>query len=358
MPGGKLSDLLSLSNNFFDPFTDLERRTRDSHTSVNSHLRPSFRMGSNASGDSNIYAGIPRPKFLFGAKFYRKISTNGLSIVDGSDIGNTKTAFMLKYLDRPKISFDVEELNQYNKKRLVHTGVKYQPLTVRFYDSVDDRALELFKDYFEYYFGDGRKITSLEWTRDIYNQEFLDSGTGWGFNPEPYKVGGLANFFSKIEIYHFFGGLYNIMTVVNPKIETFDHDSNDYTDGTTGSEIMMQIKFEGIVYSKKLQPITEAMAEEFGFDYAKSDYLKLDNAGQTGALSGIPDLRNIRTQILDAAGVPTAFRNFIPNLPEPVQSTLNTVSGVNSALGSLGRYAHAASEGAARASSGTRTPPQ
>jgi len=348
MAGGLLSDVFKVSNDLFSGATDLGRIQRDSHTAANRHLVPSTKAGSRLE-----MAGLPRPKFLFGARFYTQ-SKNAPGVYTG---GNTDDAvtFMLKYVDRPKMNFEVEELNQYNKPRLANTKVKFQDLTMRFHDTVDDRVLQLFQDYYHFYFGDGRKSNINDYRYDIISPEFVDNGnTGWGFKPNPNLNGDNQHFFSHIEIYHFFGGMYNTMTLVHPKLTMFDHDSNDYADGTTGAEIQMGVKFEGLYYSDSQTRVTPELAELFGITKELSDYMVLDQ-GNVGPFGGIGDLANIRSQFLDSAGIPVSLQRFVPNLPTPIQKTLNTVSGVNSALGTIGRWAHAASTGAARASAGSRS---
>lgn len=244
---------------------------RDSHTASNTHLKPS------QQGDNIAWAGIPRPKFLFGVRFFKRQEQSGLGY--GED-RQKNPAFVLKYIDRPKVSFDTETMNQYNKKRLVYTQVKYEPITMRFYDSVDDRVLDLIYEYCSYYFGDFNLKRTNDFDYDVFNSEFWTNAAGWGYSTKSAGIftGQKRNFFDRIELYHFFGGQYNKFIIENPKIVSFDHDSNDYEQGQQGTEITLTMQFEGIIYEGTGFPVDDQIASIFGFEQGQySQHLELSD---------------------------------------------------------------------------------
>jgi hypothetical protein len=203
-------------------------------------------------------------------------------------------SFLVKYIDKPKITPQVEELSQYGKKRLIHTGVQYEPVTLRFHDSVSDGALHFWQDYFWWYFGDARGKTPLSWNYDATNIEMNRDAGGWGFNPtKDAAVGSTAtNFFlTEMKLWQFWGGYFTAMSFINPKITSFDHDSNDYAEGAVGSEITMQMKYEGVIYhqeksSIRLPPGRGGMTDEEkrAFLLDLGDYYNVPNIRQNSDL--------------------------------------------------------------------------
>lgn len=241
-----------------------------------------FREGQSATQNFQLegrtfkQSAIPKPKFLFFVRFNSPFTKESLptGLVDGKSLSNAKTGivFPLKAIDRPKIQPKTETLNQYNKKRVIQTMVEYQSVTMRFHDDVADRVLKFWADYFAFYYGDGGKNSSEEWSYDVTRGDFKDNGSGWGFRGR-FKDGSPENqhYLSSIDIIQFYGQTHTSITFVNPIITMMDHDEADYAEGTTGSGIVIQFDYEGIVYNLRKQGVTEENIDEFGFT---SDFLE------------------------------------------------------------------------------------
>ena len=188
---------------------------------------------------------------------------------------------------------------------------------MRFHDTVDDRVLNFFDRYFRFYFGDGRKDNINSWNNDIVRPEFYDDGEGWGFSPDPNSRGGFENFFTHMEILQFYGGYYNLLRLVRPKIEMFDHDSSDYEAGTTGSEITMSMRFEGVMHETGGMPITPEIADEFELG-SYSNLLDIPGTlfpgMDLGTFGDIIGANRIFSDITNAASnsLPT-INNYTPN---------------------------------------------
>ena len=192
-----------------------------------------------------------RPKGMFFVRFRRTASTTSSTWKD--TIG-----FVAKSIDQPTITPTVEELNQYGRKRIVHTGVKYNPVSVAFYDTIDGVANSLWYEYAQYYFGDFNHSKASDWKDDITAGTLTGSGAnGFGFIARPNSTGsnGLNTqfFFEAIEIFKVYGNKFVQTDLINPKITSFETDPLDYED-MSPLMIRMQLTPEAIIYRNNGAP--------------------------------------------------------------------------------------------------------
>ena len=232
-------------------------------------------------GQFTTNALIPKPKFLFFVKFVRPLGEQNPNttrdIAELNRLSNTKDGivFQVKTIDRPKFNLEVETLSQYNKKRIVQKKINYQPMTMTFHDDINDQVLSFWTEYFRFYYGDGNQIISGNWNNDIVTPDFNEGngGIGWGYlgnfaSRSPNRM----HFLERIELFQFYGRYYTKIQFIHPKITMIDHDANDYSDGASGSGIVMQFEYEGVIYDTKKEAV--GAGAEFGFDEA--DYRLLD----------------------------------------------------------------------------------
>lgn len=212
--------------------------------------------------DANLNR-IPRSKFLFYVTFNRP---NGQGGVTRYGDWTTGVSFLIKSATRPNISFKTETLNQYNKKRVIQTGLEYEPIEITFYDTYDQRVIQMFKEYCQFYYGDFfSDLTG--WNYDVTASEFQNVANDleFGFNA-PKTDGNTAYFYSSIEFYQFGGGRFNKFTLVNPKIQSFNYDDEDYSDGNTPQMVRIRFMYEGIIFEADNQPIDQRLAQEYNLD--------------------------------------------------------------------------------------------
>jgi hypothetical protein len=281
---------------------------------------------------SRVVAAMPRQKFLYYATFNPNrnlYSNNRLSS------WQTGIAFQIHKVDRPKANPQVKELSQYNRKRLVQTGIEYSDIGISFWDTVDDRVLAVWRDYYRWYFGDGRSKT-YGWKTPVVQQNFT-AANGWGFSP-PDVVTWDTNFFDSLDIYVFYGHKFTQMRVYNPKITAMNWDSME-SESSSLAACDMTIKHEGFEYFKVAAPITQNEITLFALDqgdyYEPSDafggvnaFLQDLNTGLVDTLDGI--LGNIGTvpfvggvlaglgsQALRASGI----TNIVPTVTQSIASS-------------------------------------
>lgn len=203
---------------------------------------------------------VPRSKYMYFARFV--LNTQASTIFESTSRSGSPysgISFKIKTIDKPKIELNAVELNQYNRKRWAYTKTEYQPVTVRIFDTVDNKPLKLWIDYFTYYFGDSRanKTSAMN---DQVTRSTINDGTGWGLRPIAEELA----FFSRLELYSLFGGKYTQTTYLNPKITMADWQQYD-SSSSEPDELSLTLRYEAIEYNDE-KLIDDRMAEMFGFN--------------------------------------------------------------------------------------------
>ena len=219
---------------------------------------------------------IPKLKYMFYAEFELNANAPAMDNKFLTNLGNTSRqniSFKIKTIDKPKIDLTTVEMNQYNHKRLIYTKTDYQPFTIKLHDAVDGSIVQLWKDYFTYYFADSRPKTRPNYG-SISNGPAAPTaadttvtwGTGWGLS----QIAEDTNFFYKLNIYSLFGGAkvgtqggtgqYQLTSYINPRITAIDFESYDASSSDT-EEVSITLKYEAIEYN----PITQGVLPNFGY---------------------------------------------------------------------------------------------
>lgn len=201
---------------------------------------------------------VPKSKFLFYVKFYRPENQGGSDWL--KNVGS-----VAKTVDRPKITFNQEVLNQYNRKRIVQTSHELESIQIKFHDTVDESVIRMFVEYYQYYYGDSKINDASSSVYDIVTPEPYELGK-WGFQP-PLVNQNYGYFFSHISVYQLFGGKVIQFDLINPKIVSYNPDEFDYA-GTTTAEIQITINYESIVFHDQTD-LTADMITEMKLDAAR-----------------------------------------------------------------------------------------
>ena len=211
------------------------------------------------------YENAPRLKFLYHVYFnLNTVELPGLrsafSLSDASTLG-----VLVKNVQLPNYSFQLEEFNQYNRKRLVQSRINYEPVRVEFHDDSGDLIRNLWYKYFAYYYKDpsqpyngvasSNNVNSPNFAptppsdyngRDLYEPN--RGGNDWGYIGEDERDGSKPYFFRDITIYGFNQHNFVSYTLVNPMIQSFNHDTYDYSAGGETMSNTMEIKYETVKY--------------------------------------------------------------------------------------------------------------
>jgi hypothetical protein len=197
-----------------------------------------FQHASRLFGDNDLRLA-PKVKFLYYVSFV--INTAALPRIDFKFRHQNEINMLVKSADLPKFKLNTETLNQYNRKKVVQTGVEYQPLNINFHDDNFGVTRQLWENYFTYYYADP---TSSKVTGN-YNRNATKAGikTPYGFDNNS-----TIPFFKEIVIYQMGKKKWNSYSLVNPIISSWNHDTMDYAANDTVQN-SMSIIYEAVHYN-------------------------------------------------------------------------------------------------------------
>ena len=224
----------------------------------------------------NGYQLTPRLKFLY--HVYFNINTGQIPQLQAAyGAGTVETIGMLvKNIELPKFKIDTAVMNQYNRKRIVQSKIRYEPSRVTFHDDQSDLIRNMWYNYFSYYYKDATQqyqntpikppnqngtlgqIASLtngfNYNDSIYNQTLQTAD--WGYIGESYSDGtntgsaptGKPAFFRDITIYGMSQTKYASWILINPIITNWNSDSYDYSAGSETMKNDVTIEYETVKY--------------------------------------------------------------------------------------------------------------
>ena len=223
---------------------------------------------------TNSYAYAPKYKFLFHVEFQINRDLIGAKNIFPED---ANFGLAVKTASLPKFSVDLHELNQYNRRRIIQTKLKYDPVSINFHDDNANLIRQLWYTYYTYYYNDAnhqetksvqtfldqnstyssaKKISDIT-GRNIYDAS-IQGDDDWGYIGETSntqqsldsaKEGrSKAPFFKSIDIYGFNQHNYVMYRLMNPMIESFGHDTYDYSQNNGVMENQMSLRYETVKY--------------------------------------------------------------------------------------------------------------
>lgn len=212
---------------------------------------------------SNNYAQSPKIKFLFHVYFNINTSVYPVGLQTGVNFG-----ILVKDIKLPSYSFNTHVLNQYNRKRIVQTKIRYDPVQITFHDDNSSQITQMWNAYYIYYYKDGSKpsvtfagargkppgpgTTSVYNTRNIYINQ-ITNDNDWGYVGEAVAQSGLeaikVPFFKDITCWSFYQNYWTAYTLINPIITQFAHDQHSYDQGNGVMTNSMTVDYETVVYN-------------------------------------------------------------------------------------------------------------
>lgn len=220
---------------------------------------------------TNTYENAPKLKFNF--HVYFEINPEAYYRPDAN------FSLLVKTVKLPSFNFDTHTMNQYNRKRIVQSKIKYDPIDIAFHDDNGNLISSMWYKYYTYYYNDATKPKVLfQGTRGSNTQvqpagggNFSGNGTvdydkrtqyssqtngnqGWGYigetgqasGPDPKKV----PFFKNITIFGMNRHNFIAYTLINPIITRFGHDTYAYSEGAGTMENSMTVDYETVVYNQ------------------------------------------------------------------------------------------------------------
>lgn len=204
----------------------------------------------------DTYARAPKNGFLYFVSF--NVNKSNIKSPEWNDQIGITAAMLVKRIDLPKFQVSTETLNQYNRKTVVQTTLKYQPISLDLHDDNSDITTTLWKTYLQYYFEDSTYGNS-KMPSDGNPKQFGDTKYGIEDFNYGFKTTKKTPFFSSIDIYVLHQHKFTQYTLVNPIITEWSHDTLDQSDGAKILANRMSIAYETVLYNrgdiKKNSPI-------------------------------------------------------------------------------------------------------
>lgn len=216
---------------------------------------------------SNVYEKAPKFKFLFHVYFQINPEALPEGLTEDSNFG-----LYVKDIKLPSFSINTLQLNQYNRKRIVQTKIKYDPVNVTFHDDNASTITQLWNSYYIYYYRDGSKpqITfpgargnrptqPAPGFNKLFNtrSQYINSVAGdydWGYTGEPSVIEDDQEpikrpFFNNITVFSFYQHQWTAYTFINPLITNFQHDTHSYNESNGVMQNTMTFDYETVVYN-------------------------------------------------------------------------------------------------------------
>lgn len=248
-----------------------------------------------------------QPRFPF--EYYININLNQVgtakeyisSYFNNADLSQIPP--LVKTIEMPSMKIESTPLNQYNRKRISQTKVMFEPVKVVFHDVADGKTLKFWDMYYRYYFADGMEPdknapvqtqqknapmsveqllhnitpalnpnianlpasvknlfqsnaptnanspTNTQGDKSAIQNIITDTLDNHNFGFNLPQVQNIRNLIQSIDIYQVHGGRFNQVTLVNPRISAFTHDTLNYAAGDKTLELTFTIEYEYAYYT-------------------------------------------------------------------------------------------------------------
>jgi len=195
----------------------------------------------------NSYSRAPKFGFLYFVSF----GLNRLAIKNQQWLnrGSSDIGFLVKKIDLPRFSIANEIVNQYNKKTIIQTGIKYNPVNMEFHDDNSDITTGLWTNYYKYYYADSVYGDTSSGIKTAFNNK--GSTSKYGIKDYSYGLnnGQSDPFFTDISVYVLHQHRYTKIKLINPMVTEWGHDGLDQENGSKLLANKMTVAYEAVTYS-------------------------------------------------------------------------------------------------------------
>ena len=258
---------------------------------------------------SDSYANAPKFKFLFHVYFDINPAIGNFMTWDKK----TNFGLNVKNIQLPKFSFDLHTMNQYNRKRIVQTKMKFDPINISMHDDNAGMARKLWQAYSSYYYKDFAQAgdnnptnksagtSSFDMTKRNQYADSLSGYDDWGYVAESVSGQVKPNFFNAINVFGFNQHNFVLYRLMNPFIESFSHDTYDYSSSDT-MEHQLTLQYENVKYyegkidGKKPEAIIQLFGEDAHYDRVQSPNSR---AGGQASIFGQGGLVDAGSSLID-----------------------------------------------------------
>ena len=161
---------------------------------------------------------------------------------------------LVKSVTMPKFDIQTETKNKYNRKKNVQTRIDYAPVNIVFHDDNNSIVTQLWTAYYNYHFADGTygsrdgagapNQTARPYDRFNTYMGSPRNGDRFGLDNNQYEP-----FFTSIQISQMARHQYLTLTLVNPIIESWQHDTLENSAGADPVQNSMTVAYESVFYA-------------------------------------------------------------------------------------------------------------
>ena len=161
---------------------------------------------------------------------------------------------LVKSVTMPKFEIQTETKNKYNRKKNLQTRIDYSPVNIVFHDDNNSIVTQLWTAYYNYYFVDGTygsrdgagapNQTARPYDRFNTYMGATRNGDRFGLDNNQYEP-----FFTSIQISQMARHQYLTLTLVNPIIESWAHDTLENSVGADPVQNSMSVAYESVFYA-------------------------------------------------------------------------------------------------------------
>jgi hypothetical protein len=230
----------------------------------------------------NNYARAPKFGFLYFVTFNLNLDALPPN-ARWSEEGYKEVGLLVKKIDLPKFTVSNETLNQYNRKTVIQTTLKYNPINIEFHDDNSNITRDMWKTYFQYYYADsvyGNNISNKSTPKEFENTKYNPTSYAYGLSSNQNKP-----FIRSIDIFVLHQQKFTQYTLVNPMVTDWNHDTLDQADGAKILSNKMTVAYETVLY--KEGQVTKTAPERFSSVYYDTSPSPLSISGNgTNTLLG------------------------------------------------------------------------
>lgn len=235
----------------------------------------------------------PKQKFLYHVVFQPSRAVADASLFNTFKF-QKEIGVLAKMLDLPSFRANIENKQQYNRKKNVQTRIDYTDVRIVFHDDNLGATRSMLEEYYKWYYVDGSQDIARG---GAYNprDKFAEKVPSYGLNVQKPSTAHEIPFFEYIKIYQLARQQWFSYTLVNPLLSAWQHGDLDYSDGAGLVENTITVAYEAVLYDKgdigSFGEPTNFTAEETRYDNTPSPLGYADsNIGETYNLT--PKLLN------------------------------------------------------------------
>jgi hypothetical protein len=273
-----------------------------------------YKSYAHASGLylTNQLARAPKFGFIYYVSF--SINTQTIGDTQWTERYYKDIGLLVKKVDLPKFKISTETLNQYNRKTNIQTKITYEPISFEFHDDNSEITNGLWKNYYKYYYADSGYTDRGNFGNQFSDNKYSVFAADYGLNN--YET---IPFFDKIDIFVLHQGKFTQISIANPLITSWDHDSVDQGNATKIMQNKMTVAYDNVAYFQG-----EIVGDETADAYRALYYDNMPGSIGQGNEMTAPTIGNV------FGPKPTPSPAPVPNYPspEPTGSSLSQLAKI------------------------------